>query len=374
MNSSAENFDPYREWLGIETHEQPADYYRLLGVPRFEVDLARIAYSAEQRMRAVHSYQSGPRGIHAQKILGELAVARGCLLSPANKQQYDAQLHQHLTARMHPVYGGSIPGLAGAVPPPIPLQAPPIIVPPQAAKSDDTTDSAATDVDLPAGGLASFMRSRSGLLVLGSVGIFVVALLTWGLGKWLVVGKNRTNPAVENLSTEGNPDDAPTSASSDPAGAAATKVVQQDVSRQIHLMPAKSELAGGVEKVRVDGEDTLQGWISDEGECQWQFHVQKPGFFKIDVTFSADPALAKTAENEPVRTWQIEVDDLPPKEIEIRPNPAEAKSQTETVLVAINKSGNHTLKLHVSNPAAESNWLLLKQLRLYPYVKSKPVN
>ena len=27
-------FDPYHRWLGIPPEEQPADHYRLLGIPR----------------------------------------------------------------------------------------------------------------------------------------------------------------------------------------------------------------------------------------------------------------------------------------------------------------------------------------------------
>ena len=47
MSTAAPPFDPYREWLGIEPHEQPADFYRLIGIARFEADLGRIAAAAD---------------------------------------------------------------------------------------------------------------------------------------------------------------------------------------------------------------------------------------------------------------------------------------------------------------------------------------
>ena len=40
------DFDPYWQWLGIAPHEQPADHYRLLGLPRYENDPAKIAAAA----------------------------------------------------------------------------------------------------------------------------------------------------------------------------------------------------------------------------------------------------------------------------------------------------------------------------------------
>jgi hypothetical protein len=46
-------FDPYHTWLGIAPHEQPANHYRLLGVPLFESDADIIQHGADQRMAYV---------------------------------------------------------------------------------------------------------------------------------------------------------------------------------------------------------------------------------------------------------------------------------------------------------------------------------
>jgi hypothetical protein len=94
--SSHPRFDPYYEWLGIEPHEQPADFYRLLGLARFETDARRIEQVADERMALVRSLQMGPRGAYTQKLLNELAAARVCLLKPRSKANYDAELARRL--------------------------------------------------------------------------------------------------------------------------------------------------------------------------------------------------------------------------------------------------------------------------------------
>ncbi|MGE3779250.1 MAG: hypothetical protein AB7F89_18835, partial [Pirellulaceae bacterium] len=85
-------FDPYDRWLGIPPEEQPADYYRLLGVNRFESDVQRIQAAADQRMAHVRAFQTGPRGRFTQPLLNELAAAKVRLLNPVSKRQYDAAL------------------------------------------------------------------------------------------------------------------------------------------------------------------------------------------------------------------------------------------------------------------------------------------
>src|SRR5438552_41742 len=91
-------FDPYRDWLGIEPHELPADHYRLLGLARFEADPARITSAADERMALVRSFQTGPRGASTQKLLNELATARVCLQNAQSKAAYDAALANRLSA------------------------------------------------------------------------------------------------------------------------------------------------------------------------------------------------------------------------------------------------------------------------------------
>ena len=76
MSSATEIFDPYREWLGIEPHEMPADHYRLLGLPRFEADAGKIVAAADGRMALIRSNQTGPRGAYAHTLLNEISAAK----------------------------------------------------------------------------------------------------------------------------------------------------------------------------------------------------------------------------------------------------------------------------------------------------------
>lgn len=48
----SEHFDAYHRWLGIPPKHQPADWYRLLGLERFEADLEVIVDAAERQIAA----------------------------------------------------------------------------------------------------------------------------------------------------------------------------------------------------------------------------------------------------------------------------------------------------------------------------------
>ena len=81
----ATEFDAHYVWLGIPPEEQPADFYRLLGVNRFESNTDVISNAADQRLRHVRTFQLGERVSYSQALLSELAIARACLLDPARK-------------------------------------------------------------------------------------------------------------------------------------------------------------------------------------------------------------------------------------------------------------------------------------------------
>ena len=55
-------FDPYLNWLGIPVHEQPPNFYRLLGVVLFESNPAVIEQAADRQSLTVGAYQGGPHG------------------------------------------------------------------------------------------------------------------------------------------------------------------------------------------------------------------------------------------------------------------------------------------------------------------------
>lgn len=87
-----EAFDPYRKWLGIPPKDQPPNHYRLLAIELFEDDPDVIEAAADARMAHVRTYQTGQNSAVSQKILNELAQAKLCLLDPARKPAYDAEL------------------------------------------------------------------------------------------------------------------------------------------------------------------------------------------------------------------------------------------------------------------------------------------
>lgn len=95
-------FDPYHAWLGIPSTEQPADYYRLLGINRFESESSVISNAAERQIRHIKTFQLGEHAGHSQTILNELATARACLLNVASKAAYDQQLRAQIAEQNPP--------------------------------------------------------------------------------------------------------------------------------------------------------------------------------------------------------------------------------------------------------------------------------
>lgn len=91
-----EKFDPYYEWLDIAPAEQPADYYRLLGLEIFEEDKEVIRDHADERMAKVRTHQHGKHSRSSQRILNELSAAKHCLLDKKLRPIYDTKLKKIL--------------------------------------------------------------------------------------------------------------------------------------------------------------------------------------------------------------------------------------------------------------------------------------
>jgi formylglycine-generating enzyme required for sulfatase activity len=86
------SFDPYYEWLGIPVTEQPANHYRLLSIPMYEVNVEVIKSAAERQTIYLRTFQAGERTVVATHMLNEVASARVCLLNAQQKGVYDTQL------------------------------------------------------------------------------------------------------------------------------------------------------------------------------------------------------------------------------------------------------------------------------------------
>ncbi|MGH7139671.1 MAG: hypothetical protein ACREHD_28360, partial [Pirellulales bacterium] len=94
----AEDFDPYRKWLGIMPKDQPPNHYRLLGIELFESDLDVIEGAADRQMAHLRTFQAGQHSAHSQKLLNECAAARVTLLDPVKRAEYDRQLRAKIAA------------------------------------------------------------------------------------------------------------------------------------------------------------------------------------------------------------------------------------------------------------------------------------
>ncbi len=88
----SDEFDPYFKWLGIPPDEQPANHYRLLGVPKFVDDPDVIENAADQRMMMLRTLQTGRQAALSQQMLNEISTARGTLLNSEKKTAYDDEL------------------------------------------------------------------------------------------------------------------------------------------------------------------------------------------------------------------------------------------------------------------------------------------
>ena len=91
-------FDPYRKWLGIPEDQRPPSHYQLLGIAPDEQDPEVIEAAAVRQSAFVRNFQSGKYGTDATRLLTEIAAARLCLLDPAKRSRYDAELKQQRSA------------------------------------------------------------------------------------------------------------------------------------------------------------------------------------------------------------------------------------------------------------------------------------
>ena len=132
-------FDPYYTWLGIPVAEQPPNYYRLLGIAPLEANASVIEHAADRVMIHLRTFAAGAHRSESQRLLNEVASARVCLLDPARKARYDADLQARLgiapavpampaaaATRMPPMpRAGGGPNLPKAAAlPPMPVQVP----------------------------------------------------------------------------------------------------------------------------------------------------------------------------------------------------------------------------------------------------------
>lgn len=103
--------DPYYQWLGIPPEDQPANHYRLLGLPLFESHREVIQHASDQRMAYLKALATGRDSDVSERLLNEVSAATVCLLNSSKKKAYDAQLRSQL-----PLSAGV---MRGEAPPPV---------------------------------------------------------------------------------------------------------------------------------------------------------------------------------------------------------------------------------------------------------------
>ena len=116
VGDMSDQFDPYYAWLAIPPKDQPPNYYRLLGVELFESTAKVIQTAAEQRTVYLRTFQIGKHSAESQKLLGEVATAKICLLNTEKKAAYDQRLRQELQTSATQASGSKSAGLDSSVP------------------------------------------------------------------------------------------------------------------------------------------------------------------------------------------------------------------------------------------------------------------
>jgi hypothetical protein len=369
MSSATEVFDPYREWLGIEPHELPADHYRLLGLPRFETDVGKIATAADGRMGLIRSNQTGPRGSYTHTLLNEITAAKLCLLSPVAKAQYDKFLQDRMKAHgpaagparffptavplmaLPPAYS---PFQAAGVPtlqpplaaPPVAPMAVPLAPPKQVPKSELAIDEdklpSAEEESLPKG-------SRFRIVAMMGIAILLIAGGVWGASRYFFPPEEGTEIVGEEPETK--PETPP-----DPAAKAT--VVLQEGSGELSLPPSAAVLVGATSLKIVISENVLRGWTSAEDAAMWKFKLLRPGFFKLDLTY------ANAHEGEDIGLEMLLDDEQFPKLHLPRTGGAD-KFETVSHTIVVKASGTHTFTIRPAAAVPEDS-LIIKSLRLIP--------
>jgi hypothetical protein len=374
MSAGNETFDPYLSWLGLNLRERPLDHYSLLGLECFEGNAAVIEQRADERLRLVRSFQTGPRGRFTHKLLNELTAAKLCLLSPAAKRTYDEQLQRwnqraadRLTERSKMPTGvmpevGSDAELIGG---------PATLLPPTAADASSTfqtnsgaaKESEADDTESQSVGVSAPMLIVG--LVFGMIGIGIVcwtiALFATQRG-WLAggppaggppppVGAQKSGVAESSAGGSVSTDDEPGSDVAVTDAADQPIEVLQESSGDVLLSPATAAPVGQV-TVDLEGtEEVLSGWQGPADAARWRFRVVKPGEFQLQVTYAAgDEAFG--------RKLQMTIDG---REQFLELQPTRNRFRTDSLSVDVTE-GTHELRM--APTSAFQGELRIKLVRL----------
>lgn len=333
-----QEFDPYSEWLGIPASEQPCDYYRLLGVSRFEECHDSISRAADERMAIVRQYQMGPKSSYTQTLLNELSAARLCLLNEATKATYDAVLQgasstvPEADLQVSPPVGSvETPHLA---PEPV---GPPVSPPTVAGANAIVTPPPPPRAQMQSSASDEFESARQPLPV-WLIAVVVVSLIAIsGFVGWAVAMRARSVPAKTDTEIVVTPETPVTPPeNTEDTDAFEPIVIMQEANGELNLMPATALLYGDhLQLGTARGKDILTNWKSTDDWVEWRIKVAKPSVFQAKVTYMADKSAVSAK-------YVLSVADAT-KVASVR-RAEDGEFVTDEVFIAITSSGEHTLQ------------------------------
>lgn len=381
---ASDEFDPYQQWLGIPPTVRPIDYYTLLGVERFCDDRQRIEQAAEQRMRLLRTYQTGPRGVYTQKLLNEITQARLRLLDAKKKAEYDEQLRRSVQAAAELAaadeslslppgapaalwpfgFGPTAPAAVaapapGTTPPPgTPLSTAPGTVQgappggwlptPSVSPAPGSGPAAVTGgqvevkppVVVPSRSLQRGGRRRarrvpwSNYLWLTSISVLTVVVFagSWVLWRNGYFQRGRTSqPATtQNLN-------------SNTSHSIAGEAIVPDVAGHIHLLADQVTILKGQSARRPNNRQPLLGqWDPAAEQLEWSFLVSKSSPYEAQLTYEVrgDPAGAR---------WVMRLDGGPPNSWDLSSSGQDDQLQETTTTIYVRGAGLHKLSLGLQN-------------------------
>lgn len=325
-------FDPYRDWLGIDRSDSLVlDHYQLLGIRKFETDLQLIQKSADDRMTKVRSYQNGPRGAWSQTLLNELAAARACLTDGPTKAAYDAVLQGIAAATVRPAVDrlpATVNGPTHSVPTPPPC-------PPSPSAGHFPPVTPVTIVIRPVEGrlprkpsTASVQPRRKRIVLLA-----VAAAVLLGVVASIVIW-NQRNRTTERSKETGRVVEAE-SEFAEKSQQESVSVVEQEGNGQLHFPATVASLQGeGLELTVRDGKSLITGWTSSEQYLLWKFRVVRPAIFEVTIHYAAKPENAGA-------TMVLAVDEEE-RMCDVRAAEGD-QFQIEKIFMAVRRTGEHTL-------------------------------
>ncbi|MGH7194982.1 MAG: hypothetical protein ACREJM_15830, partial [Candidatus Saccharimonadales bacterium] len=237
----ADSFDPYHVWLGIPRDRRPPTHYQLLAISPDEQDRTVINAAVARQSAYVRNFQIGKHGADAARILNEVQVARICLLDPAKRAAYDAQLE-----RESPVSAAA----QAAQPAGIALDL-------DALAHAAAAESPATRTRRPAQSLRPFSKHKSPPWRLPAVGAGVaVVLVIVGLLASRRGGGDTAHQEIGQAQIVGQADTAPPLVPAEPPRAARTTQPTDPGDSASEASPRESEIVDAPPVVGGDGQDT----------------------------------------------------------------------------------------------------------------------